>query len=421
MRIRSLASLFFVFSLLLIQSVDAQQTVDENVEDFIGRFQGFAAPIGAALLIGVGATAIAYMLSEFLAVPNIKSWAKMELYEVFITGVIVIITFFTLGLFSMISQIIGGSADIYMRPSIFLDSMFWMLVSKYISLNLNEIVLGMVSTLHSTFFFPPHSIMRFSISFGPGVGVVPVAEGNILITDLVGGAIGLISLQKVLLLFFKDSMLSVFLPLGLFLRAFFITRRIGSSIIAFAFTAYFVFPLSVIVVEELYINTQMPQIREYEFPLTIEPNPQAGNFMNTVVEEGREASRRIYQNHEDERSNESGGWCSGQPQNWGFFRRIICGAWRLLSAVVEVTEQLIDISMNYIRFTLRYVSSLASLWRSSVIFYYATVETMNEIGWSLSFVFVGVVIEIILTVTAYRSIAASIGGEVEIFGLSKLV
>jgi len=56
-----------------------------------------------------------------------------------------------------------------------------------------------------------------------------------------------------------------------------------------------------------------------------------------------------------------------------------------------------------------------------IVFYFGALKSIGVMTQYLTFVVAGLVLEIIITITAYRSLAAALGGEVEIFGLSKLV
>ncbi|MFH1094704.1 MAG: hypothetical protein V1728_00625 [Candidatus Micrarchaeota archaeon] len=119
------------------------------------------------------------------------------------------------------------------------------LTNIYISLFSLEFWLGPISTFGTSFYGVEGMVSSNSADFAPNAGLTPISEATITITDLIGVGIGVLFSQKVLLLFFHTAALGVFLPLGMGFRAVPFLRKTGTTIIALALVAYFIFPITI--------------------------------------------------------------------------------------------------------------------------------------------------------------------------------
>ena len=66
--------------------------------------------------------------------------------------------------------------------------------------------------------------------------------------------------------YIEANMISVFLPIGLFLRSFRLTKGLGAFFISFALSAYFIFPLSYLMLDPNYVK---PKISRYPHQTTM--------------------------------------------------------------------------------------------------------------------------------------------------------
>lgn len=130
------------------------------------------------------------------------------------------------------------------------------MMNQYVSLITLEMLLGPVSTFGVSAFLPEATLTHFDISMAPNAGLGPISEAMIVVTDLVGVGIGTIVMQKLLLQFIHQNVLVIFLPLGLAARGVPFLRKTGSTIIAVCLVLYFIYPLTLWINQGVYFGIQ---------------------------------------------------------------------------------------------------------------------------------------------------------------------
>jgi hypothetical protein len=135
------------------------------------------------------------------------------------------------------------------------------ILSGYVHLMWVEALLGFVSTVDFGFGYPlGQPFMWLNVGgFTPLIGLNLVSEANIFVVDAIAAAWSGFAAQKMLLQFVETSVITYFLPLGLFLRAIPFSRKTGSTILAIVFAAYFVYPTTVLVSQRIYYALSDPQ------------------------------------------------------------------------------------------------------------------------------------------------------------------
>ena len=270
----------------------------------------------AAFALAVSIIALSFMAGEMFSLPSVKGFAKSELYELGVSAVVLVIAVLLImpnGPFDMVTggflsnsyphfQVCeewrnlhgpyeGGPYDGYFKdgniafgqaeyflgckpdfmnlltavppiPFVGTDGiMLSKLTSAYWSSMLNEMFLGFLSGLYISFPIPlPGEMFRLDISTVPFGSLTLLNDIHTLIVDFVGMLWAAFAAQKLLLNFIEQSAIQVFLPLGLLMRALPFTRRTGSTIIAVAFAAYFVFPLSILVNQQIWEAIVSPTV-----------------------------------------------------------------------------------------------------------------------------------------------------------------
>jgi len=268
-----------------------------------------------ALLSGVAvafSTAVFIIVLSFMAgyafsMQSLKGFAKIELYELGVSAVILILSVLLIipgGPFDMVSmgflspEVPGGTAcrewlvlhgpynplsGNYEKGNIaFAQADYFIgcrldfigmvsgggvqgdgiilrkLVNAYVNLMMMEFIYGFFSTagLHFTIVTP--ILLEIGIGTIPHIALTPIVEFNTTVTDLVGTAITAMMGKKMLLAFIEESAIEVFLVLGLFLRVFPFTRKTGSTVIALVFAAYFVFPISILISQQMWNAIEDP-------------------------------------------------------------------------------------------------------------------------------------------------------------------
>ncbi|MFN3909799.1 MAG: hypothetical protein ACK4J0_01020 [Candidatus Anstonellaceae archaeon] len=128
------------------------------------------------------------------------------------------------------------------------------LLDMYISLIAFEMVIGPVSTFGFSVYLPEYVLAGTDISLAPLSGLNLISESLIFLSNLVSFGLVNIIVQKITLKFIYVSMLTFVLPIGITFRCLPFLRKTGSSIIALALVAYFIYPISLWINEQIYLN-----------------------------------------------------------------------------------------------------------------------------------------------------------------------
>ncbi|MFA6328156.1 MAG: hypothetical protein WCY41_01795 [Candidatus Micrarchaeia archaeon] len=131
------------------------------------------------------------------------------------------------------------------------------LMKGYTSLMLTQMFTGFLSGLSTNI---PLIFMGIPLEIGfmPFVGIGPVNQAHTGIVDLLGTVFAAFTAQNMLLTFIEEAAIPVFLPFGMILRAFPFSRKTGSTIIAVVVAAYFVYPLSILLNQQIWLMVVSP-------------------------------------------------------------------------------------------------------------------------------------------------------------------
>ena len=205
-----------------------------------------------ALMVSLGLIAIAFAIGIGFHYRELEEWAKNELYEVFISGLIVGTLILMINIIFGISINLAGGNPLDLA---FIDvtSMIIETLSLFVTLLEYNIFIGALSTLKFSFFIPipilPLAtvvVIRLGSFVAPWTGLGALMTGIDTVFNLLGAMLAALLVEQVLLNFFKLIALKYFLPLGVLMRTFPITRVAGSTLIAIAIGAYIVYPLALI-------------------------------------------------------------------------------------------------------------------------------------------------------------------------------
>ena len=283
-----------------------------------------------------------------------------------------------------------------------------------------------LSTLHLSLYLPATPINRLSIAIAPFIGTTMVSEANIMVTDFVGMGVGALTVQIIVLEFFEQTMLKIFLPLGILLRAFFLTRRVGSTLIALSIACFFVFPVSVMMFEQVVKNAEYKDYGNYMNLVRMGGSVSPGKaqaYHTQMMDEGRTAGLELLKGSgRDKEFN----WfllgdfkCTGENNKW--YQNAICTIWIFVNGIGTSLTAAWTFMGKIFSMVALFLASGADGRKFALVLFFGAIEAMDQMSAYLTFVVVGLVMEIIITITAFRSISSVIGGEVEIFGLAKLV
>ena len=410
------------------------------------------AMIGLSLGLGVCIAAILFMAGYALSNPQLVAVAREELAALVFTVMILffwfscdtIINGVTNGLVvsasslqvssgTSTSGLAVGHVNLAMASLKIIESR---LVDQYKDLYMYEMLIGFLSTISFPIGSPLPGVGIISLSFSPFVGLTLLSNAHTMVVEAIGYAITVLWAKDFILMFCRDIVPLLFLPLGLVMRAVPFFRRTGSSIIAAAFAMYFVFPFALLLSNYLIFDVYKP----VDFAYT----PSSASFYDTEKDQAtlegdisdargdspgsptqklmdQFKSTSLTDNLYKDQSSEC---ASGNP-----VFRFFCSAGNIIQGVWSGTVAVVTTTFNVLRFmasmTGDFVTNVftnpAMPASTSAGLYYFIIQEILLVVPFLMLITLLTVIEIILTLTMYRNIALIIGGEAEMIGISKVV
>ncbi len=418
----------FALAFLLLQSA-----IPESAAAVMG-------PVVISSLFFAGTiAAIFYLIAYFLESPQLKAVANEEL-AAFLFSIFIILFWFTSDSFfnGIVIGLLGGSlpAD-YTIPggaitsahvhyalattTIFIER----LKDLYFDLYLYEILIGFLSTIS----FPMGMLFSgpaiVSASFMPFASLGMLSNAHTSVVEAIGLLTAAVYAKEFILLFVRDAIPLVFLPLGLVLRAFPFSRTTGSSLIAVCFATYFVFPMAVLfsnyVIFDLYEPEELVYTPSFVAPFkTAMTQDQLEEFQRGTEEQGKNLQDQYSQTPVVEHvatTNE----CAGHE--------VICGGIKLIKGIWQAGVGFFKTVFNVWLFMMGFMGDF--LWSagnnpimptsSSAGLFHFIIREVEHVSQFIVAVMIMTVIELMITLTMYRNIATLIGGEAELAGITKLV
>ncbi len=359
--------------------------------------------IGFGLMLSVIVTAFAWMISEFAQLAELKAWARTEAYEMFITALIVGgVVGLAMLIETMANALIGGGAGsvtFFTYAELYLETMFTRLLNAYTTMLGFEVIIGLLSTLGIGIMFPETVLWGVSVGVTPLAGLQMVSNAQILLIDTIGMALASVVAQQALLEFIKGTMLKFFLPLGLVFRAFPISRKLGSTVIAISIVAYFVFPMTLILNSYMLSSYEPSRIFAYRSIEDICEDINSPAAAQDAADEGKQA-----------RNDYFGNW---QQTDW----------WKEFTPTKQGVETAAERTGSLFATVGKYVWSVMSLQPKLYLasMYDWMLGEIIPVAQFFAFTFMLLVIDIIICITVFRDLSMSMGGEYDIMGMSKLI
>ncbi|MCX8202314.1 MAG: hypothetical protein N3G74_00695 [Candidatus Micrarchaeota archaeon] len=274
-----------------------------------------------ALILSAALSALAWMLSSAFQSNELKGWARKELSEFIVSALILVLTVPLLMVITGITiayatsadpNIQYGKADPFSIAKSYLDKVEQQLVSVYTEVSGSIIVLtaissfsidlGLIAKLLITFLASlfsggaaaiPAFFTKFSVLIGMGSPFSTIT--NFLETIQSAMIVILLAffVQKEILFFIQAAALPVLMPTGVLLRAFPLTRRAGSTLIALALTLFIVYPLTLAFVGHMYETT-------YNAVVSEQPALQPQGELHLLVERELPLSGDYYLDYKQE-------------------------------------------------------------------------------------------------------------------------
>jgi hypothetical protein len=405
-----------VNALPLLQSVDV-----ETMEGALGSVL-VTNLLPIALLTSAFIVTLYYLLGKFLSSPQIDAFAKEELSQ-WVISVFIAVAWFavyaiTSGLVS-IAACGGESCTLTTVAFYALDALKYQVFSAYAGFLSMEIFIGVLSSIGFSLPLGTPVLAVKWLSFHPYGGMSMLSNSVVGIIESIGMLLGLVVAREQLLEFLFDIVPTFLLPIGLFLRSFPFTRVTGSSLIAISFAGFFIFPASIIFSHYLMYG---PQAHPTYIPMA--PTPlglcETPSDTDPDINEAEVQAALAYMNDSnvDIRNTLSDdlGNSLGYESKWYHTSGFIGTASGLIGGVLSDVWDVVEGKFSSYSFL-----DIIKPTTFAYFFYFLTLERLQGFAQIAVMTAVTFVIEIIITITGYRAIAAALGGELEILGLTKLV
>jgi len=362
-------------------------------------------PIAAvALAISYLTVSIAYMLSRAFHLPRMEAWARMEYRELIVSVILIAGVAFGITLVNAANAQFSGGADIFQSSYEYLDRSAEEMMGVYEKLLIADRYVAKMASFYYNIAVPLFlATATFSQSPRGGISVLSmmIAVG----LDTLSAGVFLQMSQKVLLQFFEENSFRWLLPLGIVLRTFGFTRKLGATLMAIAIGTYAVYPLSLLFAEKVY--------SQLSAPVEIKMPPEPPDLQDTMI-------------------------CNPFVQN---FMQLGSIAWWLNPAgpcVPECTGSTFGFWACMLacfptaQFSYSAINSIFLLAAAPALLQYASMSlddvfepirdaALPAVAQNAMLTAVLAVFSIILTISSTRALSAQLGGDTQFYGIYKLI
>ena len=191
---------------------------------------------------------IAYMVGTGFNILGLVAWCRSEIFQITATTIMVFMLAFAITGIDELSKGMtrsGGTAMEEAQDYMLCQGQFMWSTYNYLIVTSAPMQILYTSTIH----IRP---LRMGFSLQPAKFLQPIMDNLGIALSMLTSATWASKLVYHLLLFAEDTMLVIFLPLGVLLRAFPITRGVGGSFIAIAVAFYIALPGAVLLNSVIY-------------------------------------------------------------------------------------------------------------------------------------------------------------------------
>lgn len=230
-------------------------------------FQGYEIAVGLVSIM-IAVSGIVLGIGIAIGDRKLKEIGRDELYQSVINGVMVGALFAALVPGGIISSLVNSLAPSGVQcsgvmsanyaicfASNFLTGLTPVNVAGHIYPTLMDSTLGLLLPSAAIYgavsFIASIKVTAVMVSFGFGTLLQPVVGMLRYVIEALSFTLASLEIQGVLLYFIAATSLSALLPIGLILRSFYFTRRLGGAIIAITIALFVVFPLTYVMDAQL--------------------------------------------------------------------------------------------------------------------------------------------------------------------------
>lgn len=371
----------------------------------------------AALFIG-----LAYMAAKLFEVQVLDAWVKVELQELAASAIIAIFCISLIGSVNSAAQFLTGekgATDVITMASGFLQNDVYA-DGRELYLKLAGVYFNIAKVASYSYTFGLSlGLVSASMSESPGAGLSPLLGQVGQAMDGVSNFMLLAASQSAFLKFF-GSAAAVMLPVGIFLRSFSLTRKIGGVVLAAVIASAVIYPAGMLVSREIYKNYQQDLQASTGKIWVSDPGnpPSTGLVCNTAMQ--------VFINSPLPFVGGELGWflivCLAV--GWIPGMQFFCSApfYKIIEIGFTIIKSVFPMIM-YLASLHPYANNLGNFGGNVVPNYYDPLQQFAlpaVVKYSVLSLAV-FIIPVLVAVTLLRSLAVTFGGEPQLYGLSKLV
>ncbi len=401
--------------------------------------------IGVALTLGAIIAALFYMLAYTLQHPPLSTMAKEELSALLFSVIIIMAWISSASVIDPIARGLVAPAGFQVpdHPASELFSshvtlaiasteiMFNKLREMYVSMYLYEALIGFLSTMSFPIGSPIAGPAIISFSLMPFDGLGLLSNAHTIVVEAIGTLMTFIWAKQFVLIFCRDALPVIFLPLGLVFRAIPFLRKTGSSIISICFAGYFVLPFAVLFSNFLVFDVYKPVDFVYApehlsiYKSDVSETSAQGEITGARAN-ATDSMTKLFSTPSAVQSASTTQACAGNA-----VVQMFCSAGNIMIGIGRGIVDFAGTVWSIWKFMMGMTGDFASSFFSGANqfmpssatagMFFFIIDSVVAHSQFLVIVMVSTVIEIIFTITMYRNIALIIGGELEIAGLSKII
>lgn len=377
---------------------------------------GFAV-IAASAFIG-----IAYMLSKFFEIPVLEAWVKIELHELASSMVIAVFCVSMIATVNSAAQFLsGGSTDVidaarsgFLQGELYKDGalLYKNLVGVYFELA--------KLTSYSYSAGLTYGLISAGYTSSPAAGLSPLQSEVGQALDAVANFMMLAASQSAFLHFFGNAA-AVMLPVGIFLRSFSLTRKVGGVVLAGVISAAVIFPAGILISREIY-DTFRPDLLSKIGGVHVKegPDPPLKDVICSDI-------MKVFVSSPIPPVGGEMGWFLAPCITIGWLVPFFCsGLWyKIIEAIFFTINSLFPIIV-YPILLISVATFESGLWGGSSGILRDYVSPIRDyalpaVSQYAVLSLVSFLLPLIITVTMVKNLAITFGGEPQLYGISKLI
>jgi len=217
---------------------------------------------GLAVIMSAAFLGLAYMASQLFQLRVLEGWVRIELGELVNSMVIAVFCVALIATVNGAAAFLSGEAgatDVISAAQQFMATLYGDGHALYTKLAIAYFNVAKVASYSYTAGTSLGGYATISYSSSPASGMSPLVSEVGQALDSVANFMLLAAAQAAFLKFFGAAAL-VMLPVGIFLRSFSFTRKIGATLLAATIASAVIYPASVLLSQQVY-NTFSPEMK----------------------------------------------------------------------------------------------------------------------------------------------------------------